>query len=149
MSSNQDISEVIMQSVHALNSMDVALFKRLWAPEARWEISAPLNFKFEGTREDISQAFEVGMRKVWRSYFQLAHGTLIEQTSEHTAKAKTYITEQGTKLDGTGQYLVGMYDDELELTQEGWRFTARTFYYLHHEQKTIAGTSAPIGEFLK
>lgn len=149
MNQKQEITEIVLLSAHALNTMDTELFKKHWADEAVWEISAPMNFKMKGKKEEIAAAFEMGMKKMWTSYFQLTHGTVVEMVSNNKAKAKTYITEQGAKADGTGQYLVGMYDDELELTQSGWKFASRKFLYLYHEPKTITGQSATIGSFIK
>lgn len=149
MNHKQEITEAIALSAHALNTMDVKLFKKLWADEATWEISAPMNFKMKGKKEEIAAGFEMGMKKMWASYFQLVHGTVIEMLLDSKAKAKTYITEQGAKFDGSGQYLVGMYEDELEFTQDGWKFTSRKFLYLYYEPKNITGQSAALGSFIK
>lgn len=149
MNHKQDIIEAVALSAHALNTMNIDLYRRLWAQEASWEIGAPLNFKFKGTREELAGAFEMGMKKRWKSYFQLVHSTVVELTSETTAKAVSYLTEQGETADGQGQSLVGSYEDELVLTPQGWAFTSRKFKYLYYEQKKLGGQSSLIGQFLK
>lgn len=147
MSDREDIVQLVARSADVVNRLDVAGYKNLWAPEATWIIDAPLNFKFQGSRDDLAVGFEAGMKMVWKSYIQLAHGTVVDVNGDK-AHARTYITEQGIRLDGGNQFLYGVYEDDLVRTNEGWRFSKRHFHYLHLNQQAISGQSAGIGSVL-
>ena len=57
---------------------------------------------------------------------QLVHGSALVVDGP-VATARTYVSESVRIKDGAGFLIVGVYDDELRLTGDGWRFSHRRF----------------------
>lgn len=69
------------------------------------------------------------MNRVLRRYdavVQLVHQGIVDVRGP-LATAQWHLTELTRRPDGTAQMLVGTYSDELQRTDQGWRFTRREF----------------------
>ncbi|MFC8435462.1 nuclear transport factor 2 family protein [Streptomyces sp. NPDC057253] len=146
MTDRDDVLDLVARSADAVNRLDAEQFESLWTPEAAWVIDPPLDFTLEGSRAEIAKGFEAGMRAMWASFLQLIHSTTVDVDGD-TATARTYLTEQGIRPDGTGQLLHGVYEDTVVRTDEGWRFARRHFRYLYLDQPQLGGQAAATGTF--
>lgn len=128
-SDTQAIVELVLRFADAVNQRDVAAFRSVWAPRATWSIGEPTNLHLSGDPADLARHF-AGMPERWEVFVQVTHGTLACVDGDR-AVATTYLTERGRRRrTGAEHFNRGRYDDELERTPEGWRFSRRTYTYL-------------------
>jgi ketosteroid isomerase-like protein len=140
-----DIVELVARFADAVNRLDLDQFEGLWTPEATWIIDPPSDFRISGTRADIAAGFDQGMRANWSSFSQYVLGTVVDVAGDR-ATARSYLSEIGIPRAGDGGYANhGTYLDDLERTDEGWRFRQRHYRYLYVDSAALPGRGAPLG----
>jgi hypothetical protein len=133
-----DITELVLRFADAVTRHDPALFGSLWAETGTWQIDAPSNLDVTGTPNELA-AILAAMPSRWVGFVQLAHGTTADATSDG-ARARSYMTELGAPRAGEhGYFNHAIYEDDLVLTDAGWRFARRRYRYLYLDDRPLPG----------
>ena len=148
MSDREEICELVVRFADAVNRLDVEQFERTWAAQATWIIDPPTDYVSKGTPAEIAKTWLEAMQANWASFTQLVQGTVVDVRGD-AATARSYLTERGIPSKGTAGYFNhGRYLDELERTDEGWRFRKRRYGYLYIDGSVMSGVGAPLGRVL-
>jgi len=147
MSHRGDICELVARFADAVNRLDLEAFENLWTREATWIIDPPTDYRSSGSRAQITAGFGEGMRGHWRSFSQYVHGTVVDfAPGGDAAQVRSYLSEIGIPLAGDSGYRNhGTYIDQVERTDEGWRFRQRHYRYLYLDVRAVPGEGAPVG----
>ncbi len=76
---------------------------------------------------------------------QLAHGTVVTLEGA-AATARSTISEWARDAAGQGSHFIGVYDDRLTRSAEGWRFQSRRFRFLYRGRTDLPGRAYPYPE---
>lgn len=122
------ISEVLNAYSGAAGRLDIKAFMRFFTDDAQVHGIASLLGQPEPLRgsEQIAGFFGPSFEKLeW--LVQMNNITDIIVNAECTrASTSTGLVEMAKRRDADMIVLIARYDDELRLTDEGWRFTKRT-----------------------
>ncbi len=137
-----EIRQLVARFTDAANRADYDLFRTVWTDTAVWEFKAPMAMIAHGADEIVES-----LRKLLgpREFFvHLVHDGIIEVATE-TAKARWYIREMARNKDGKVFYQnVGLYQDEIVKTAEGWRFAKRSYHYIWLNEEPFGGRAIPL-----
>lgn len=136
-----EIRDLVLQFADAVTRHDPAAFGGVWAQSAVWEIEAPSNVHVEGGPDDMLVPFR-RMRQRWGGFVQICHSTIVNvQPGGENALARSQLTEMAAPLDGDrGYFNLGMYEDQLVHTEQGWRFAHRSYRYLYLDASPLSGS---------
>jgi hypothetical protein len=138
MDDERAIRQLAVRFADALTRGDLGDMPRLWAPDGSWRIMPPGDFHVQGDGERMRDVL-VQRRAGWQWFIQIVHDGIVEVDGDR-ARARWYITELGRPADGGHDYANhGLYLDELERSESGWRFCSRAYHYLYLDRSTLAG----------
>jgi uncharacterized protein (TIGR02246 family) len=146
-SDQEQIRNLIALFTDAVNRADAEAFTSVWTPEATWIIDPPAGVTIADTREAIAAGMGQALPAFWSSFIQSITGAAIAVDGDR-ATARVYTAEIGIHRERGPERNLGVYEDELERTSDGWRFRRRHYHYLHVDNSPIVGQIAPVGETL-
>src|SRR5205823_10368357 len=146
-SHQEQIRNLIGRFTDAVNRADAEAFMSVWAPEATWIIDPPTGLTTTDTREAIAAGMGQALPALWSSFIQSIHGAAITVDGDR-ATARVYVAEIGVHRERGPERNLGVYDDVLERTPEGWRFRLRHYHYLHIDDSPVSGQIASVGRTL-
>ena len=146
-SDQEQIRSLIALFTDAVNRVDAEAFASVWTPEATWIIDPPTGLTSTDTREAIAAGMGQALPALWSSFIQSINGAVITVDGDR-ANARVYVAEIGIHRERGPERNLGVYDDALERTAEGWRFRLRHYHYLHIDDGPINGQIAPVGKTL-
>ena len=131
------IQELILTYSDAATRGDWATFAMLWAPDAVWEVGAPIGSRVEGADAII----EVASTNVDGEDFlvQMPHGSLVRLVDDDHATATTMIHALARKGDEHSVTNYGIYYDELVRIDGEWRFARRLLQPVYSETEPLPG----------
>ncbi len=131
------IAEVLNAYSGAAGRLDIEAFVSFFAEDAEIHGIAGLLGQPEpiSGREAIGAFFGASFERLdW--LVQMNTTTDIELGANgKTAKTSTNLVERAQRTDANMVVLVARYDDELALTDDGWRFTKRTLTPLRFSEE--------------
>lgn len=133
------IHEMTSQFADAANRVDPDAFMALWAVDAVWQIGPPIDKEFI-SHDPIREAFLGLLCHAWEFFIQMPSAHVIQVTGD-TATARSFVNEIARAKDGTANYNLAVYEDELARSDQGWRFTKRTYKVLYLDTSPMAGTA--------
>jgi ketosteroid isomerase-like protein len=133
------IQQLVLEHCDTVTRGDWDRFEALWAPDAVWEESAPLEGRAVGAHE-IRERSETMTSHV-ELFFQTAHGTIVTLVDDDHATARTPI-RGFAGVGGRAFENHGIYYDRLVRTAAGWRFEHRFLQNLYVEERELSGTIA-------
>jgi ketosteroid isomerase-like protein len=132
------IQDLIYRYTDAVNRRDWDQFEAVWAPDAVWEVAAPVDIRAEGyaaVRKTIGAVVES-----MEFLVQIAANPVIALLGDSRAAATTTIHEIGRNAaDGSCMVLYGMYYDQIVDGDQGWRFAHRRFQHVYLESEPLTG----------
>lgn len=146
-SDQERIRNLIGSFTDAVNRLDTAAFEAVWTPEATWIIDPPTGVTITDSREAIAAGMGEALPALWSSFIQSVNGAAISVEGDR-ATARVYVAEIGIHRDRGPERNLGVYDDTLERTADGWRFGLRHYHYLHIDNSPITGQIAAVGKHL-
>jgi uncharacterized protein (TIGR02246 family) len=146
-SDQEQIRNLIGTFTDAINRVDAEAFMSVWTPEATWIIDPPTSLTSSDTREVIAAGMGQALPALWSSFIQSINGAAIAVDGDR-ATARVYLAEIGIHRERGPQRNLGVYDDALERTADGWRFRLRHYHYLYVDDSPITGQIAPVGKTL-
>lgn len=112
----------------------------LFTPDGRWVVPG---LPDTVGRPAVAALFR-GLLDRYAMLVQLTQGGVVTLAPDgRGATARWYLTEHVREPDGTGWLFLGWYDDELALTEEGWRFAVREFAFLYRGRRELPGRVYP------
>jgi ketosteroid isomerase-like protein len=133
------IQQLVLLHCDTVSRGDWDLFERLYADDAVWEESAPLEGRAVGAREirERSQAMDATVEL----FLQTASGTVVAFRDEDHAAARTPI--RGFAVVGGRSFENhGIYYDEVVRSAGAWRFQRRFLQNLYVVQSEFDGSIA-------
>jgi ketosteroid isomerase-like protein len=122
----------------AVTARDYDTFAALWAPGGRWVIPGLADtVGGESSAEQLR-----GLLAGQEFLLQLLQGGQVWVDGD-TARARWTVVEQGRTTEGQGIHMVGVYQDELARTEDGWRFASRHFEFLYRGFADVPGKAYP------
>jgi ketosteroid isomerase-like protein len=146
-SDQEQIRNLIGLFTDAVNRVDVEAFTSVWTPEATWIIDPPAGVTIADAREEIAAGMGQALPALWSSFIQSISGAAIGVDGDR-ATARVYVAELGIHRERGPERNLGVYDDALERTAEGWRFRLRHYHYLYIDNSPVTGQIAPVGRTL-
>jgi uncharacterized protein (TIGR02246 family) len=146
-SPQEQIRNLVARFTDAVNRADAEAFRSVWTAEATWIIDPPTGLTTTDTREAIAAGMGQALPELWSSFIQSIHGAAIAVDGDR-ATGRVYVAEIGVHRERGPERNLGVYDDVLERTAEGWRFRRRHYRYLHIDDSPIAGRIAAVGTTL-
>jgi len=131
------IQQLVLEHCDTVTRGDWDRFEEIYADDAVWEESAPLEGRADGATA-IRQRSEV-MTSAVELFLQTAHGTVVTLLDDDRATARTSIRGFAV-VAGRSFENHGIYYDELVRTPAGWRFRHRFLQNLYVEERELAGT---------
>jgi hypothetical protein len=130
------IQELVHRYSDAVTRSDWDAIANVLAPDAVWE-SAALQLHFEGTEPFLD--FLRSTITDESVLVQTAHGSVIDFTGSDAAGVRTTINEM-VRTPALNAELHGVFFDEVERFDDGWKFTHKVFVPLYTEVGGINGT---------
>ena len=130
------IRDLVAKFSDAANRVDGALFESLWAPDGEWIIGPPINQHFTGRRNMAASV--VHMLGLWDFFVQMPTATLVELDGDR-AHSRVYVNEVARAKDGTGNYNLSMYADELVRLDGQWLYQKRTYHTIYQDSPIYKG----------
>jgi ketosteroid isomerase-like protein len=134
--------QLIITTAHqfsdAANRKDAALYRSLWAADAKWIIGPPINKEFNGL-DEVVHAFE-HLLAGWEFFVQLTTSYNIS-IDGNTATANFYVNEIARSNEGASNYNLAMYRDKLVFENGKWLFKERNYTVLYLDQSPLKGTA--------
>lgn len=122
----------------AANRKDGTLFQSLWANDGTWIIGPPINVSFSG--KNTMGDHLVHMLGLWDFFVQLTTSGVVRLEGDH-AYARFYVQEIArAKVNGTGNFNLSMYEDELVKIAGQWYFRKRVYHTIYQDAPHYAGT---------
>ncbi|MEX3014023.1 nuclear transport factor 2 family protein [Gymnodinialimonas hymeniacidonis] len=121
----------------AANRVDADQFASLWLEDSVWQIGPPIDKTFEG-RSEIVQAFKGLLLKQWEFFVQMPNAHVIN-IEANQATARSYVNEIARAKDGTTNFNLAVYFDELVRDEEKWKFKRRDYRVLYQDSSPIKG----------
>jgi ketosteroid isomerase-like protein len=133
------IQQVVLAHRDAVTRGDWDRFESLYADDAVWEESSPLEGRAEGAPA-IRERSETSTSAV-DLFLQTAHGTVVTMVDDDHATARTPIRGFAV-VRGRSFENHGIYYDELVRTDGAWRFGHRYLQNLYVEERELTGSLA-------
>jgi ketosteroid isomerase-like protein len=133
------IQQLVLAHCDAVTRGDWDRFESLYADDAVWEESSPLEGRAEGARA-IRERSETSTSAV-DLFLQTAHGTVVTMVDDDHATARTPIRGFAV-VRGRSFENHGIYYDELVRTDGTWRFRHRYLQNLYVDERELTGTIA-------
>jgi hypothetical protein len=132
------IRDLVLRHSDAATRGDYGALLPLYVPDAVWD-SPQLGMHFEATRDLVTFLEEAGA--AMELLVQTASNTVVDLIGPDRARATSTVKERvlGTGPDPINLEQDGMYYDELVRTDDGWRFTKRTFVTVHVSPGVVTG----------
>ncbi|GAB2583358.1 nuclear transport factor 2 family protein [Spirosoma areae] len=127
----------------AANRKDGAMFQSLWATDGAWLIGEPINRQFSG-KISMGESL-VHMLGLWDFFVQLTGPGVVLVEGER-AYARFYVNEIARGKDGTGNYNLSMYEDELIKEDGQWLFHKRTYHTIYQDAPDYRGVVLGVPE---
>lgn len=124
----------------AASMHDYDRFASLFAPEGVWRIP-DVDVELVG-REEIRAGIE-RLQDLWDYFVQNTHPGTVRLDGD-TAVGRAYICEFGRLRDGRSHLNYAVYHDRYRRTQDGWRFTERTYEVRYVDESPLAGSPPPL-----
>jgi ketosteroid isomerase-like protein len=134
-----EIQQLVLKHCDAVTRGDWDLFEALYADDAIWEESSPLEGRAGGARA-IRERSESSTSAV-DLFVQTAHGTVVTKVDDDHATARTPIRGFAV-VRGHSFENHGIYYDRVVRTDAGWRFSHRYLQNLYVEERELTGTIA-------
>lgn len=113
-------------------------FVAVWAPDGRWIVPG-----LEDTVGGDAAADQLlRLTESMELMVQLIQGGQVWVDGD-TARGRWYIVEIGRTSEGQGVHYIGVYQDRLVRTDEGWRFSERRFEFLYRGFTEMPGKVYP------
>jgi hypothetical protein len=133
------IQQLVLAHCDAVTRGDWDRFESLYADDAVWEESSPLEGRAEGARA-IRERSETSTSAV-DLFIQTAHGTVVTRVDDDRATARTPIRGFAVVRSRTFENH-GIYYDELVRIDGAWRFGHRYLQNLYVEESELTGSLA-------
>jgi ketosteroid isomerase-like protein len=133
------IGDLIARACDAVSRADWDAFEAVWAPDAVWEESAPLQDRLE-TARGIRDAIAARTATV-DVFVQTVHGTVVTLVDDDHATATSNI-EGLARVGEQGFRNFGIYHDDVVRTAAGWRFAHRYLQNVYVESAPLVGVTA-------
>jgi uncharacterized protein (TIGR02246 family) len=117
---------------------DYDRFAALFTEDGVWRIP-DAKFEFTG-RADIRAGIE-RLQGNWEYFVQTVHPGAIRLAGD-TATGRAYVAEFGKLRDGSSHLNYSIYHDSYWRTEEGWRFTERSYEMRYLDSTPLAGMPA-------
>jgi uncharacterized protein (TIGR02246 family) len=132
------IQELIATYSDAATRGDWEAFATLWAPDAVWEVGAPIGSRVEGA-EAILEAAR-GNVDAEDFLVQMAQTTVVRLGGEDRASATTMIHALAHREGHHSVTNYGIYFDDLVQRDGAWKFSRRLLQPIYSETGTFTGT---------
>jgi uncharacterized protein (TIGR02246 family) len=131
------IQELILTYSDAATRGDWATFATLFAPDAVWEVGAPVSSRVEGAATIV----DVASTNVDGEDFlvQMPHGSLVRLIDDDHATATTMIHALARRAGEHSVTNYGVYYDELVRIDGDWRFARRLLQPVYAETEPLPG----------
>lgn len=130
------VKELIDRYSDAVTRRDFECVASLFGDDAVWEAGAPFNLRLEGAA--IAQGLAAALAP-FELLLQAAINSVIE-VDGGLARARTMIYEMGRQAAGSFVQF-GIYEDVVEQSAGGWRFSLRRFHPLYRDAAPLAGAA--------
>jgi ketosteroid isomerase-like protein len=128
------LSDRFADAANRVNGDD---FAALWTDDAVWTIGPPIDQQFDG-RETITQAFIGLLQTRWEFFIQMPAARVYTIDGDH-ASGRCYVNEIARAKDGTANYNLAVYEDQVMRGPEGWQFTRRDYKVLYLDETGLGG----------
>jgi len=130
-----ELHRLITASCDAVTHGDLDAWLATWHEDGRWELPDAVVTGTAALRE-----FWLRQRTAWVWTVQSAPLVTLQIDADgRRASARVVVEQWGLGLDGRRRELAASSHDELELTDHGWRFTARTWQPLPGASSLLTG----------
>lgn len=134
MDDHQAIQQVLNRYTEAASRRDLEAVAQTFHPSGIWELTA-FDMKVEG-RDAIVKTMRDFLEPM--DYLVQTNSPAVIEVDGDTARARATIRE-GAKFSGKDEAMevLGIYNDELVRTPDGWQFTHRVFNMLAMNSKPL------------
>lgn len=119
------ISDLNFAYVDAVNRRQPELLRQVFASDGEWHVPAGVAV---GVEEVV--LFFREQLKIYPFVVQMATSATARIDGDR-ATGRVYVHEEGRDPEGRDGTVLGVYDDEMVRTPEGWRFQRRKFRLLY------------------
>ncbi|MCF6446039.1 nuclear transport factor 2 family protein [Nereida sp. MMG025] len=133
------IHEMTSRFADAANRVDAPAFLDLWTQDALWQIGPPIDKQFLGHHE-IESAFLGLLCNAWEFFIQMPSAHVIEIEGDE-ATSRSFVNEIARAKEGTANYNLAVYEDELVRVGSGWKFAKRNYKVLYLDTAPLTGTA--------
>ena len=131
------IQELINTYSDAASRGDWGVFATLWAPDAVWEVAAPVNSRVVGAEEIVRTA----SANVDAEDFlvQMTHGAVVTLHREDRASSTTTIHAIARREGHHDVTNVGIYYDDVVKIDGAWKFSRRRLVPVYSDSSPLPG----------
>lgn len=122
----------------AVNRRDPDALAATFTEDGEWHVpGVPTAVGRESIRDRLA-----GLLANFERLIQLTHSGHVDVTGD-TASGVWYLTETAADAAGNGFQFTGVYTDALVRSEDGWRFSERSFAFLYRGKATLGGKWYP------
>lgn len=106
-------------------------------PPTVWTIGPPIDQQFDG-RKTITQAFIGLLQTRWEFFIQMPAARVYTIDGDH-ASGRCYVNEIARAKDGTANFNLAVYEDQVMRRPDGWQFARRDDKVLYLDETGLSG----------